>query len=133
MNIFEKAAKNRLRFETDKGSITVEDLWDVPLESRGALSLDNIARGLNREINLLDSESFVSKKTTVNDLLELKFSIVKHIIECKLKSAETAEKAEATRQQRERIRDIIAQKQDQVLLDTDVAELEKMLEDSSDS
>ena len=38
MNIFEQAARQAFRFESPKGFLTVEDLWNLPLTQRNSLT-----------------------------------------------------------------------------------------------
>ena len=62
--MFEKAARLKLRFDTSKGLVTVEDLFDLPLTVRnGGASLDNIAKGIARLIRETETESFVLTTT----------------------------------------------------------------------
>lgn len=85
-NIFEKATRTKVRFETTKGQITTEDLWDLSLTS-----LDSIARGVNKKLKESSEESFISVRTSGNAELELKLDLLKHVIDVKLKAKEAAE------------------------------------------
>lgn len=101
-NIFEQASRRKLKFSTAQGLINVEDLWDLPLTARGAVvSLDAIAVELDDKLQT-GKKSFVVETKKENALLQLKFDIVKHVIDTKLaeKAAEEdkAEKAERKRQ-----------------------------------
>ena len=44
MNIFEYAARSKIRFQSTKGELTVEQLWDVPLRSRDDFNLNAVAK-----------------------------------------------------------------------------------------
>lgn len=101
-NIFEQASRRKLKFSTAQGLINVEDLWDLPLTARGSgVSLDAIAVELDDKLQT-GKKSFVVETKKENALLQLKFDIVKHVIDTKLaeKAAEEdkAEKAERKRQ-----------------------------------
>ena len=58
-NMFEQATRNKLRFESTKGPLSVEQVWDAPLTSRNGFSLDDIAKQAKRELDALSEESFV--------------------------------------------------------------------------
>lgn len=127
--MFEKASRKKLRFETLKGNLTAEDLWDLPLLTRGnGLSLDNIAKGLNKQIKEADEDSFVVEKSTANTTLELKFDIVKYIIKVKLEEKEIRENLLAKKAQKEKILSIISKKEDESLENTSLEDLKKMAE-----
>jgi hypothetical protein len=128
MDIFEQASKSKLRFETTKGSITTDDLWDLPLTSVRGVSLDGIAIKLNKEVAESSEESFVATAKKSNTVAKLKFDIVKHIIDVKI--AENAEKLEAStkKAQKERILGLIADKQDEELAGKSVEELQALID-----
>lgn len=116
MNIFEKASQEALRFTTSKGEITVEQLWQLPLQSARGLSLDNVAQAVNAKLKEVSTESFVSTSTNpLRSRYELALEIVKHIIAVRLeenaKKRTDAEKAE----ERARLRDLLLKKQDEKL------------------
>ena len=125
--MFEKASRKKLRFDTAAGNISVEDLWDLPLTSVTGVSLDTLAKSLNKAVKENDEESFVVKKTTLNEVLDLKFSIVKHVIEVRLDEIEQKENAAARKAKKEMIMGIIAEKQTDKLKGTSINKLEAML------
>ena len=131
---FELALRNKVRFTTSCGVIGTEDLWDLPLVSKAAnrASLDDIAKGLNKQLKESgNEESFVLKTTKVNEELQLKFDIVKYIIEVKMKEASEKETAAAKADKKRQIRDLIAQKRTEEMGNKSAEELEKMLEELS--
>lgn len=130
VDIFKRAAKSKLRFDTRKGSIAVEDLWDLPLSSKGQrISLDELAIALNQKIKDAGETSFVSDAPAVDPQVTLAFEVVKEVIAVKLADAKTAALTLETKQKKARIREIIAGKKDEALGASSIAELEKMLED----
>ena len=89
--MFETVTRKAIRFNTVKGNVTVEDLWQMPLQSKSNYDLDNVAKTIAADIRKGDEESFVStSKSSATD--ELKLDVVKHIIAFKIK--ENADKLE---------------------------------------
>lgn len=116
-DIFEKATRKKLRFPSEKGDLTVEQLWDLPLtSSRSNLSLDGIARAINTDLKNLAEESFV---VTTPDprkaLLELQLDILKHIIAVKLAEAESAKKSAEKAAERAKLLAALGEKEEQEL------------------
>lgn len=127
--MFEQATRMKLRFTTPQGQLTVEDLWDLPLTSTtNRANLDAIAVGLYTELNNGAGMSFVSASTPKNAEIELKFAIVKHIID--VKKTENAAKvdAQARKQQREQLLQLIDQKEKEQLGSKSIEELRQMAE-----
>ena len=127
--MFEKASRMKLRFETPKGLITVEDLWDLPLSSEtGKANLDDVAIGLHRRLESQSIGSFVKETTTENGPLQLGFDIVKHVISVKLAEKTARENAAANREKKQKIMAIIEQKQNAALSEMPIEELTKLVE-----
>lgn len=122
MNNFEKATRLRLRFETSRGNLNVEDLWRLPL-----VELDKLAIALNKQLKESSKESFIKAKSKDNKLLELRFDIVKHIIETLLSEDEEKKKAADKRAKREQLLELIAKKKNQELEGKSLEELEAEL------
>ena len=128
MNIFEQATRQAFRFESQKGSLTVEDLWNLPLTSNtGRENLDDIAKDLHQKLSNT-AVSFVIDTTPVNKVYQAKFDIVLHIINTKSAEARAAEKAHEVREKKQKIMAIIEQKSDMRLADSSLEELQAMLE-----
>lgn len=125
--MFKKASQMKLRFDTKKGQITVEDLWDLPLTSQSNVSLDGIAIAVNKELQASKENSFVAIKSTVNTTLEIKLEILKEVIADRIAQNESDKTSADRKQRKEKIMQIIATKEDQALADKPVEELEKML------
>ena len=125
-DLFITAIRNKYRYPTERGELTTEDLWDVPLTSRDGFNLDAIAVGI---YNTMDqsSISFVQHKTVANQLLANKLEVVKHIISVKLSDAAEAEAAELRREKKQKLLALKARKQDEVLANLTEEELDAEL------
>lgn len=124
--MFEEASRLKVRFETVKGNISTEDLWDLPLTDSDGMSLDDLAKALNKKVKCSEEESFVVKQSKANTILELKFSLVKHIIKEKLAEIEEKENAVIVKAKKERIDSLILEKEDDTLKGKSIADLKKM-------
>lgn len=122
--MFEKASREKVRFNTTKGICTVEDLWDLPLKS-----LDEMYKGLVKMRKESKEESLLSEKkpTKEDNLLELKIDLLKHVVEVRLAEKKVRELAAEKAEKKKKIMAIIAEKQDKELYNKDVTDLEKML------
>lgn len=130
MEMFALAAKKKLRFTTSKGDISVEDLWDLPLTAEGSRpNLDDIAKKLYKELKSGEEISFVAPKAAESKLaqVQVKFDIVKYVIDVRLAEAEAAKKAKDTRAKNQRILELLAQKDDAELAAKSREELMEML------
>lgn len=126
-SLFERASRAKLRFDTPRGYLTVEDLWDLPLTARSGVSLDDIAKHLNREVKASAEESFVVKANKTNATLQLCFDAVKHVIEVKLAEAEEARASADKAERKQKLLGLIAQKQDEKLSSSSEEELKEMV------
>lgn len=129
-NIFMQASRVKLRFPSNKGDLTVEQLWDLPLSSKTAFDLDTIARAVYTQMNAVSEPSFVAVRSNpVKEKLELSLEIVKHIISVKMAENEVAAKRAAARVERDRLMSILADKQDAETRSLSVDEIRKRLAD----
>lgn len=122
-NLFEIATKNKFRFQY-KGLITVEDLWDLPVTE-----LDFVFKTLNSEMNKSKEESLLDTKSKEDKILEDKISIVKYIVSVKLQDAENRKKVRENKEKKERILQIMADRQDKAMLEASDEDLQKMLDE----
>lgn len=90
-NLFEVATRQKLRFQSGKGLLTVEDLWDLSLT--GPVSLDTVSKLANRDVKSSEEESFVTTSSATNTVAVAKLEILKHIIA--VRKAEIAERQNA--------------------------------------
>lgn len=116
MNIFEQATRRAIRFESAKGDLSVEQLWDLPLQSRNQFDLDTVAKTVNRQLNAVTEESFVSvRENPAKETLSLKLEIVKHIIAVKLQEAEEARNRANKASEKEKLLRLLDEKQNEAL------------------
>ena len=128
VSMYEYAARQKLRFQSPKGVISVEQLWDVPLRSQDGFNLDAVAKAANASLKALTEESFVqTERTPAHYKAEVTLAIVKDIIRTKL-TEETAAKMRAeNRVEREKLLKILAEKQDGKLSEMSERELKKQI------
>lgn len=126
-NIFEQASRKAFRFETPKGQLTVEDLWQLPLTSTtGRANLDDIAKNLRRQLDST-AVSFVTDTPPVSKVYQAQFDIVLHIIKVRLAEADAAAKAAVIREKKQKIMAIIERKSDEALSASSIEDLQAML------
>lgn len=122
--MFDKATRLKLRFESNKGLLSVEQIWDLSLTS-----LNEIAKGLSRQVKAAetDEEDFIGTKSNVDSELQLRFDIVKHVIGVKLKERDDSKDAAERKANNQVILELIQRKKQQELEGKSVEELEQLL------
>lgn len=127
--MFEYATRNKLRFPSPKGPLTVEQLWDVPLRSKDDFNLNTVAKAADKALKEF-SENFVDPDHGPGyQRAEATFEIVKYVIET-YQAEEQAEKKRAENKlERERLLRILAEKQEGRLSELSERELKKRIED----
>ena len=108
--MFEKASRMKLRFVTPRGSITTEDLWDLPL-----VNLNGIAKNLNKQIKDAEEEDFLKAQGKAATELKLAFDITLHVLQTKKAEQEAREAATEKAEKKRKLLDILARKQDATL------------------
>jgi hypothetical protein len=126
--MFEQATRLKLRFDSPKGLLTTEDLWDLPLTSTRGANLNDIAKGLNRELKAAADEDFVNPVVKPDIVPQLKFDVVKHVIDVRLAENDAARLSAERRDKKDRLLELIARKQDESLAAKSVEELQAMVE-----
>lgn len=125
-NMFEKAARMKLRFEFHKnpshGVLSVEQLWDLSVDS-----LDMMYKILNKEKNEISGESLLKKTTETSLVIDLKIEIIKYIVEVKIREKEEKEIIINKRKKESVIMELIEKKKMDELESKTIEELEKML------
>ncbi len=129
-NIFELATRKALRFGTERGPVTVEQLWQMPLQSKNLFDLDNVAKSCNTKVKSFAEESFVTTASSnpAKAEAELALEVVKHIIAVKMAEAADAAQAAKKAETRQKILSVMAEKQDEALKGMSMDELKKQLD-----
>jgi thiamine monophosphate kinase len=128
MNIFEEAAKQKLRFTSPGigGSFSVENLYEMPLDV-----LDGIAVSLDKIVKESDVVSFVksSKNSDKNKKAQLAFQIVLAVIEFKLLEISKTEKELELKEKRQELLSMIREKEKEEVKSLSKEELLKQLDE----
>lgn len=78
-NIIEKAVRLKLRFDTGTQIVTIEDLYDIPMNKLSGDSLNKAWRILNGQIKAYSEESFTLDNHVLDNLILAK-EVVEHVI-----------------------------------------------------
>lgn len=119
--MFETAIRNKFRFAY-KGSITVEDLWDLNINQ-----LDLIYKDLMSESKKANEESLLATKSKNQEVIEVKIAIIKYIVNSKIEQMNEIKKEKEVKEQKQKIMSILNDKQDESLKNKSVEELQEML------
>ncbi len=126
-NIFEYAARNKLRFMSARGELSVEQLWDVPLRSRDDFNLNAVAKIANKALKETEENFVETTKTVEHARREAAMEVVKYVIETKLAEEEAAKSRAEKKQEKEKLLGILAEKQAGKLSELSEKELQKRI------
>jgi len=127
-NLFEYATRNKLRFASTRGELTVEQLWDVPLRSKDDFNLETVAKAASKAWKEISEESFVeSARTPKHTKFETALETVKFVIETKLTEEAAAEKRAGNKLEKEQLLKILAEKQGDKLSALSEKELQRRI------
>ncbi len=131
INIFERAARAKIRFQSSVGLITTEDLFSLPLISKtGKPNLDDVAKAVDKEIrNSSETKSFVNpEESSDNEIANLKMEIVKHVIATRMEERDKAAGEEKRRAEKQQILRIIDEKENEELKGKSLEELREIVQ-----
>lgn len=112
LSLFERASRQKLRFPSNRGEVTVEELWTMPLQSRTGYDVDTIAKAVNSKIKELSEDSFVSTKPSkALALQQLMLEVIKRVIAVRLDEQAKQEKRVANQAERQRLEALLESKQ----------------------
>ena len=121
VNMFEIATRNQFRFAF-KGMLNVEDLWQL-----SPRDLDTIFKTLNSQLRQIKEESLLETKSMEDQILDVKIQIVKHIFNIKQEEEAKRIKAKENKEKKQKLMEILANKEDQDLLNKSKEDIQKML------
>lgn len=125
MEMYKLASQQQLRFQTNKGVLSVEQLWQLT-----QTDLSNLCKAIKKVLKGNDNDddlSFLIDTATVDVENQLRFDIAKDVYLTKKKDNEEKRNALEAKQQKEKILAIIAKKKDESLETKTVEELEALL------
>lgn len=129
MSLFEKATRQKLRFPSIKGELSVEQLWELPLTSVIGFDLDSVAKAINKTVKESAEESFVSTSVnSVNEKATLSLEVVKHVISVKITEADNATKAQGKRLERQKLLEALERTKDSELSELSAEEIQKRID-----
>jgi hypothetical protein len=120
--MYKQAAQQKLRFATSRGSLSVEQLFDLPISE-----LDTLAVALDESYKNSKGKSFVEKRTSKDKTIKLQFDIVLDVLNTKVDERDTLKDAAAIKQHNNKIIELIASKKDKEMEGLSIKELEAML------
>ena len=122
MDNFKQASQQKLRFQTTRGTLSTEQLWDLSVTE-----LDTLAVSLEEEHKNSGKKSFLVAKSEKDKTAKLRFDIVLDVLTTKVDEAETIREAAEIKEHNKKILNLISEKQDESLKGKTVKQLEAML------
>lgn len=122
MENFKLASQLKLRFQTNKGLLSSEQLWDLTLSE-----LDDLAVKFENEYKESGKKSFLVKRTNQEVVSKLKFDITLDILQTKVDESEAESKRLENKAHNAKILSLIAEKQNEELKTKSISDLKKLL------
>lgn len=122
MENFKLATQQKLRFQTNKGLLSTEQLWDLSLGD-----LDALAVSLETEHKQSAKRSFLVKTSVKDKTAKLRFDVVLDVLGTMVAEQEAALEALEIKEHNKKIITLISEKQDESLKGKSIKQLEAML------
>ncbi len=122
--MYKQASQLKLRFPTNVGAVSVEQLWDLT-----QAQLSNSIKAIKKVLKKNDDDelSFLEDTKVVDVENQLRFDILKDVYLSKKKEAEELRTAAEIKAHNQKILTLIAEKKDDSLKGMSIEELEKQL------
>jgi ribosomal protein L29 len=125
MSIFKEASQLKLRFQTTKGALATEQIWDLTLTELSAL-LKNLKKAISKSSSD-ESLAFLDESFEVDKEAELRFNVAKEIYLYKKDEHNAAINAASNKEHDQYILRLIAEKEKEDLKGKSVEELQALL------
>lgn len=122
--MYKQASQLKLRFNTSKGILSVEQLWDLTLTDLAA-TIKAVKKVLKKDDD--DELSFLTDSKATDPMNQLAFDILKDVYLTKKKANEEVREAAEIKAHNQKILQLIAEKKDDSLKGMSIEELEKQL------
>ena len=122
MENFKQATKEKLRFQTNKGLLSTEQLWDLSLAELDALAVE-----LQEKYEESGKKSFLVKRSVKDKTAKLRFDVVLDVLQTKSDEMEEAKQKAEDKKHNEEIMQLIVEKQKEGLKGKSIKQLESML------
>ena len=125
MDNFKKASQLKLRFNTDRGALTTEQLWGLTLTQ-----LTFLIRAIKKVLKQTENDddlAFLVETSQTDPENQLRFEIAKDIYISKKAEKDEAQALAIAKENDQKILAIIARKQDNKLDEMSIEDLEKLL------
>lgn len=126
--MYKQAAMLKLRFETPKGLLTAEQLFDLSMTDLST-TIKKVNALLKKEQATDNELSFLEGVDTSETQNSLRFRILKDVYLTKKEARDQAALDYEKKQRNQRIAEIIARKKEEALESKSIEELEKMLQE----
>lgn len=126
--MYKQAAMLKLRFETTKGLLTAEQLFDLSMTDLST-TIKKVNALLKKEQATDNELSFLEGVDTSETQNSLRFRILKDVYLTKKEARDQAALDYEKKQRNQRIAEIIARKKEEALESKSIEELEQMLKE----
>lgn len=120
--MYKEASRLQLRVQTNKGLLSIEQLWSLSVAD-----LDALAVSLEDEYKASGKKSFLTVRSVKDKTAKLKFDIVLDILNTKVEEAEVAKQKKDDKEHNDKIFKLIAEKQEAGLSKLSIRQLEAQL------
>ena len=130
--MYKKASRLKLRFLTEFGEVTVDQLWDLKLNQlkKVVVAANKTLKALNKEDDELDFlEDDVVNKNPDLEIAKLKFDILKDVYVTRVEEKRLGSENAKIDKKIERYNEILAEKQEEKLKNMSEEEILKLIDE----